>query len=150
MVSFPRYFTVCITYQPPLVYVLVKMIKVSTAQCNNSTGWIHGLTAVYISTDSEDEMTVLSEVNAVVFHPPELTAVLLHPPEFTAVLLHPSDVTAVLLHSSHVTAVLLHPTDVTAVLLHPAITIQAVRQFTIPSTLSSDSPLNMYSFFLTS
>jgi len=29
MVSFPRYFTVCITYQPPLVYYNVSLFKIT-------------------------------------------------------------------------------------------------------------------------
>jgi len=37
MVSFPKYFTVCITYQPPLVYILLivvcSYVVYNTYQC---------------------------------------------------------------------------------------------------------------------
>jgi len=54
------------------------MMKVSTAQCNNRTRSIQGLTEFLSVSGFENEMAVQCEVTAVVFHPPELSAVPLH------------------------------------------------------------------------
>jgi len=155
------------------------MIKVSTAQCNSCTGWVQGLTVVWIVPGWR------GNGGSVWSYCSPFTFAWIYCSPVTARWIYCSPVTALWINFSpltppYVTALQLHPPEVTAVLLHPLKLLRSCTALwsnfspvipfcnycspvTSPSNnpnntpvhntfhfLLSHSPLNMYSSFLTS